>query len=69
MNAELAKEYFKEFDETLKIYDEIKYMHPEDQEFVLSVYLDEELHEQIPIIIETWNEELKFINNAKKRKD
>lgn len=49
--------YFNEIDERQKMYNEVKYMHPDDQRLVLPLYLEEIHHPFIESLIAEWNAE------------
>lgn len=51
------RNYFKMLDERDNLYNEVKMMHPEDQKFVLPLYLDECDHHLIDDLIAQWQKE------------
>ena len=47
-------DYFNEIDERQKLYNEVKYMHPDGQRLVLPLYLEEIHHPFIESLIAEW---------------
>jgi len=58
------KDFFETLDEKQKMYNEVKYMHPEDQRLVLPLYLDDKYHIFIESIISDWEEEKRNESNT-----
>lgn len=56
--------YFQTLDERDNLYNEVKSMHPDDQRFVLPLYLDDIDHHLIEDLIATWQKENNETDNC-----